>query len=42
VRRALECGPGRVLTGLIKRIEAGIACAPAGDAASIAKAKETA
>jgi [acyl-carrier-protein] S-malonyltransferase len=42
VRRALECGPGRVLTGLIRRIEAGIACAPAGDAASIAKAKETA
>jgi len=42
VRRALECGPGRVLTGLIKRIEAGIVCAPAGDLASIAKAQEAA
>lgn len=42
VKRALECGPGRVLTGLIKRIEAGIACAPAGDVPSINRAKETA
>ena len=40
VDRALEVGPGRVLAGLIKRIEPGIACAPAGDVAAIRSAKE--
>lgn len=40
VTRALEAGPGRVLGGLIKRIEAGLSCAPAGDAASIGKLRE--
>ena len=40
--RALEVGPGRVLMGLIKRIEPGLRCAPAGDAATIAAAKELA
>jgi len=35
VTRALEVGPGRVLMGLMKRIEPDIALAPAGDAASI-------
>lgn len=40
VTRALEVGPGRVLMGLIKRIESSIACAPAGDAATLTTAKE--
>jgi [acyl-carrier-protein] S-malonyltransferase len=39
-RKALEVGTGRVLAGLIKRIEPGLACAPAGDTSSIAAAKE--
>ena len=42
VSRAVEAGPGRVLTGLIKRIDAGIRCVPAGDADSVAKAVEAA
>lgn len=40
VNRVLEVGPGRVLMGLIKRIESSIVCAPAGDAASLSSAKE--
>jgi [acyl-carrier-protein] S-malonyltransferase len=39
-RKALEVGPGKVLAGLIKRIAPGLECAPAGDALSIAAAKE--
>lgn len=39
-RKVLEVGPGRVLVGLIKRIEPGLACATAGDTASIAAAGE--
>lgn len=39
-RRAFEVGPGKVLAGLIKRIEPGIACAAAGDAASISALRE--
>jgi len=35
-RRALEVGPGRVLSGLIKRITPELVCDPAGDAAAIA------
>jgi [acyl-carrier-protein] S-malonyltransferase len=38
--RALEVGPGRVLMGLIKRIEPGIVCSAAGDAGSVSSAKE--
>ncbi|MGH9867583.1 MAG: ACP S-malonyltransferase [Candidatus Polarisedimenticolia bacterium] len=40
VSRAVEAGPGRVLTGLIKRIDAGFRCVPAGDADSVTKAVE--
>jgi len=40
VDRALEVGPGRVLSGLIKRIEPGITTAPAGDVASLSAAGE--
>lgn len=40
VSKVLEVGPGRVLMGLIKRIESSIACAPAGDVASLSSAKE--
>jgi [acyl-carrier-protein] S-malonyltransferase len=35
IRRAVEAGPGQVLSGLVKRIEAGISCVSAGDPASI-------
>jgi len=40
VDRALEVGPGRVLSGLIKRIEPGMTTAPAGDVASLSAAEE--
>ncbi len=39
--RALEVGPGKVLTGLMKRMEPGIRCEPVGDPAGIAAAKES-
>jgi len=37
---ALETGPGRVLTGLVKRIVPALAVLPAGDVAGIARARE--
>jgi len=37
---ALETGPGRVLTGLLKRTVATLPCVPAGDLAGIEKARE--
>ncbi|HKY34007.1 MAG TPA: ACP S-malonyltransferase [Candidatus Polarisedimenticolia bacterium] len=40
VTRAVEVGPGRVLCGLIKRIEAGVSCAAGGDVPSITALKE--
>jgi len=42
VDRALEVGPGRVLAGLIKRIEPGIRTSAAGDVASIRSSGESA
>ncbi len=39
VRRYLECGPGRVLSGLVKRIHAGAELLNVQDCASLAKAK---
>ncbi len=41
VDRALEVGPGRVLAGLIKRIEPGISTASAGDTGSIQSTEES-
>lgn len=35
IRRAVETGPGQVLAGLVKRIEAGISCVSAGDPGSV-------
>ena len=35
VEKAVECGPGKVLAGLIKRIEPEIACFASEDSASI-------
>jgi len=40
VRRAVEVGPGRVLSGLVKRIERDISCAAAGDPETVAAVKE--
>lgn len=39
-RRAFEVGPGRVLSGLIKRISPELVCDPAGDAAALAEIAE--
>ena len=39
VRVVIECGPGRVLAGLVKRIDATLAAAPVVDPASLAAAK---
>ncbi len=38
VTQAVEVGPGRVLSGLIKRIAPGIACSSAGDAGAVRSA----
>jgi len=38
--RALEVGPGRVLTGLARRLWPELPCQPVGDAASVARAAE--
>jgi len=40
VTLALEVGPGRVLSGLLKRIEPALAGVPVGDLAGIARARE--
>lgn len=40
VSSAIEVGPGKVLTGLMRRIEPEISCLAAGDPASVAAAKE--
>ncbi len=40
VRNLVECGPGKVLSGLIKRIEAKMICYASDDAASLVKAVE--
>ncbi|NUZ06974.1 ACP S-malonyltransferase [Piscinibacter koreensis] len=39
-RAIVECGPGRVLAGLVKRIDAGLVAAPVFDPASLAAARE--
>jgi [acyl-carrier-protein] S-malonyltransferase len=39
--RALEVGPGRVLSGLAKRLWPELPCQPVGDAASVAQVAET-
>ena len=39
-RVIVECGPGRVLAGLVKRIDAGLLAAPVFDPASLAAARE--
>ncbi|MGD8375878.1 MAG: ACP S-malonyltransferase [Acidobacteriota bacterium] len=41
IRRALEVGPGKVLTGLLRRIDRSIRCLPVGDPAGVEKALET-
>jgi len=40
LRTALEVGPGKVLTGLLRRIDRGIRCIPVGDPAGVEKALE--
>jgi [acyl-carrier-protein] S-malonyltransferase len=40
VTRAVEVGPGKVLSGLIKRIDTSIACAAAGDPEGVTAVKE--
>jgi hypothetical protein len=37
---ALETGPGRVLTGLLRRIAPGLRGVPAGDVDGVARARE--
>jgi [acyl-carrier-protein] S-malonyltransferase len=38
---ALEVGPGRTLSGLMKRIVPDLACIPAGDVAGVEAARKT-
>jgi [acyl-carrier-protein] S-malonyltransferase len=40
IKNLVECGPGKVLSGLIKRIEPKITCHGSDDAISLAKAIE--
>ena len=40
VTHIVECGPGKVLAGLVKRIDAGLTGAPLFDPASLADVKE--
>jgi [acyl-carrier-protein] S-malonyltransferase len=38
--RVLEVGPGRVLTGLARRLWRDVPCEPVGDAASVQRVRE--
>ena len=40
VQNLVECGPGKVLTGLVKRIDRSLNCLPVNDSNSLAKAIE--
>ena len=40
VQNLIECGPGKVLTGLVKRIDRSLNCLPVNDATSLGKALE--
>ena len=40
VTHVVECGPGKVLAGLVKRIDAGLTGVPLFDPASLADVKE--